>query len=264
MHKLQIITQATTKKIKKKGESMNQIIVTEKIYVTPELRRKKKIYKIQFALSVFFMILLFSYYIYAEYERDKSEQVSQDILTSIAQTKGDVIDNTVTNSEILVVTIEAENETLPVTPVIQEPQADGLGVYTAEDGRQYKTESILNIPVLDLSYPVLSEQSEELLKISLNKYWGPAPNEVGNYCIVGHNYRSGKMFGNLSKIKNGDKVELTDATGRTLTYSVYNKFIVEPTDTDCTSQITNGYKELTLITCTNQGKQRLVVKCRAI
>lgn len=41
------------KKIRKKGEDMNQIIVTEKIYVTPELRRKKKIYKIQFALSVF-------------------------------------------------------------------------------------------------------------------------------------------------------------------------------------------------------------------
>ena len=244
---------------------MNQIIVTEKIYVTPELRRKKKIYKIQFALSVFFMILLFSYYIYAEYERDKSEQVSQDILTSIAQTKGNIIDNTISNSEILVVTVEAENEIAqPTNPVVQEPQTDGLGVHTAEDGRQYKTESILKIPVLDLNYPILSEQSEELLKISLNKYWGPAPNEVGNYCIVGHNYRSGKMFGNLSKIKNGDQVELTDASGRTLSYSVYNKFIVEPTDTDCTSQITNGYKELTLITCTNQGKQRLVVKCREI
>ena len=43
---------------------MNQILVTEKLYITPELRRKKKMYKIQFFLSVFLVCLLFSYYIY--------------------------------------------------------------------------------------------------------------------------------------------------------------------------------------------------------
>ena len=31
---------------------MNQILVTEKIYVTPELKRKKKVYKSLFILSV--------------------------------------------------------------------------------------------------------------------------------------------------------------------------------------------------------------------
>ena len=244
---------------------MNQIIVTQKLYVTPELRRKKKIYKVQFALSVFFMILLFSYYIYAEYERDKSEQVSQDILTSLAEVQETTSDNTISQDEILVVNLDQVAET-EVTPNVEQPEAApaNLGTYTAEDGKSYTTESILNIPGLGINYPVLSEQSEELLKISLNKYWGPAPNEVGNYCIVGHNYRSGKMFGNLSKIQNGDKVELTDASGRTLTYTVYNKYVVEPDDTRCTSQLTNGYKELTLITCTNQGKQRLVVKCREV
>lgn len=242
---------------------MNQIVVTQKLYVTPELRRKKKIYKIQLAVSVFFMVLLFSYYIYAEYDRDKSEQVSQDILMSLAEID-DEEDTTVKDDDILVVSLDNELEDpQPVVP--QETQVqDHLGVYTADNGQTYKTESILNIPSLGVNYPVLSEQSEELLKISLNKYWGLAPNEVGNYCIVGHNYRSGKMFGKLSKISNGDTVELTDASGRTVTYTVYNKFIVEPENTDCTSQLTNGYKELTLITCTNQGKQRLVVKCREV
>ena len=28
------------------------------------------------------------------------------------------------------------------------------------------------------------------IKISLNKYWGGAPNTIGNYCIVGHNYKN--------------------------------------------------------------------------
>ena len=37
---------------------MNQILVTEKIYVTPELKRKKKIYKIMFIMSIFLIISL--------------------------------------------------------------------------------------------------------------------------------------------------------------------------------------------------------------
>ena len=66
---------------------MNQILVTEKIYVTPELRRKKRNYKIKFFLSVFLVCLLFSYYIYAEYDRNKNEEISQEILLKIFKLK---------------------------------------------------------------------------------------------------------------------------------------------------------------------------------
>ena len=47
-------------------------------------------------------------------------------------------------------------------------------------------------------------------------------------------------------------------------YAVYNKYVVNPEDVACTSQLTNGNKEVTLITCTNYGKQRLVVKAREV
>ena len=59
---------------------MNQILLTEKLYVTPELKRKKKFYKAYFFMSIFLVCLLFSYYIYAEYDRNKSEEVSKSIL----------------------------------------------------------------------------------------------------------------------------------------------------------------------------------------
>ena len=62
---------------------MNQILVTEKVYVTPELRRKKKLYKILFILSVFSIVALFSVYIYAEYDRNKEENISKSILSFI-------------------------------------------------------------------------------------------------------------------------------------------------------------------------------------
>jgi sortase family protein len=107
------------------------------------------------------------------------------------------------------------------------------------------------------------------LFVSINKYHPKdlKPNEIGNYCIVGHYYENGKMFGKLHKLKNGDKAKLTDLSGNTVTYQVYDKKVIEPTDVSCTSQMLARdmqIRELTLITCTNGGKQRLVVKLREV
>lgn len=236
---------------------MNQILVTEKLYVTPELKRKRRLYKIEFFISVFLVFLLSSYYIYAEYDRNKSEQVSQALLSEVKQ-DDDTIKESSTNDPIIIVLSENEAEEIDeVNEVVKDTQ---IGDKT------YSTEAIITIPKIDISYPVLSETSDELLEISVNRYWPQKdkmkPNEVGNYCIVGHNYRNGKMFGRLHELKNGDKVYLEDMSGKKLKYEVYYKYIVKPTDTSCTSQLTNGRKELTLITCTNYGTQRLVVKCR--
>lgn len=250
---------------------MNQILVTEKLYVTPELKRKKRIYKIELFLSVFLICLLFSYYIYAEYDRNKSEEVSKEILAEIKEQ----VDTTVKKDENdkIVVILEVpgtqeDNEDKTENQNNNQTKTNNTKIdtktYTSKDGVKYTTEAILKIPKINIEYPVLSATSDALLFVSLNKYWGPQPNEVGNYCIVGHYYENGKMFGKLHKLKNGDKAELTDLSGNTLTYQVYNKYVVEPTDTRCTSQLTNGRKELTLITCTNGGKQRLVVKLRQV
>ena len=62
---------------------MNQILITEKLYITPELKRQKKLYKIDFIISVFLLCLLFSYYIYAEYDKYAGEKKSQEILANM-------------------------------------------------------------------------------------------------------------------------------------------------------------------------------------
>jgi len=61
---------------------MNQILISEKIYVTPELKRNKKLYKFNFIVSFMLAIILFSYYVYAEYQRNESDQ-SEEILAGI-------------------------------------------------------------------------------------------------------------------------------------------------------------------------------------
>ena len=241
---------------------MNQILVTKKLYITPELRRKKRIYKVRFFLSIFAICLLFSYYIYAEYDKNKSEEVSKQILTHISS-KTNTEDTTVRTvvNDVLIVSLDAtvanEIESVPIVETEDE-------YVDTTNNEEYKSEAILKISSLGLEYPVLSQTSEELLKISLNKYWGPGPNEIGNYCIVGHNYKNGKMFGNLSKMEIGDTATLQAIGGKDVIYEVYDKYVVEPEDVSCTSQLTGGRRELTLITCTNYGTQRLVLKCREI
>lgn len=238
---------------------MNQILVTEKVFVTPELKKKRKRYKIQFCISIFLICLLSSYYIYAEYDRNKSEEVSQVLLSDMQ------VDNTIKddseNEPIIIVLNEQEAE-------VAQEEVNEVAKDTQVGDKTYTSEAVISIPKIDITYPVLSKTSDELLEISVNRYWPKQetmkPNEIGNYCIVGHNYKNGKMFGRLHELEKKDVVYLEDMTGRKLKYEVYDKYVVEPTDTKCTSQRTNGRKELTLITCTNYGTQRLVVKCREV
>lgn len=248
---------------------MNQILVTEKLYITPEIKKKKRMYKVRFFLSVFLICILCSYYIYAESDRNKSEEVSHQIAADYSNANKEKENDTTTakfiNDVMIVALDERQSENAQNDIVEDLPQETSMTEYVAKDGEDYTAEAFLTIPKLDISYPVLSKTSDELLKISLNKYWGNGPNKVGNYCIVGHNYANGKLFGKLSQMEIGDIAELkSTSNGKTVQYEAYTKYTVNPDDVSCTSQLTDGKREITLITCKNFGTQRLIIKCREI
>lgn len=244
---------------------MNQILVSQKLYVTQDMKKKKKAFKFEFFLSVFLLCVLSSYAIYAEYDRNKSEEVSKEILQEISfQDSTKLVDE-----EVIVVRLNAipEEENTTTTQVVQieqkieVPEEQKL---TASDGTVYYTIGVINIPSINVNYPILSTYTDELLKIAPCKFHGPNPNEVGNLCIAGHNYKNSKFFSKVPNLQLGDTIEITDLSGRMLTYTVYDKFIVNPDDLACTSQLTNGKKEITLITCTNDNKQRHIIKARVM
>lgn len=252
---------------------MNQILVTKKLYVTPELKRKKKIYKFDFILSIFLILILTSLYIYAEYDRNKSAETSQLLLSEANEIIG--TDNTIAQDDILMVVLngtEEEQNEVPETPNV--PSVAELNnkaeFKTTNSGYKYKIIATVNIPSIGVNYTVVQgetgslEETEALLKISPVKYHGYDPNEVGNFCIVGHNYRNSKFFSKVPTMSIGDTVNLTDLTGRTITYQVYDKHTVDPNDTRDTTQLTGGKKELTLITCTDDSKLRVIVRCREV
>ena len=245
---------------------MNQILIDEKLYVTPELKKKKKMFKFEFILSVFLLCVLSSYAIYAEYDRNKSEQVSQEILAGITfEPETEIIEEEVT--VIILNAIPEEEEIIAETQTIQTEVAVEVPEEqrsVANDGTEYYTIGVVNIPSINVNYPILSTYSDALLKIAPCKFHGPNPNEVGNLCIAGHNYRNSKFFSKVPTLENGDIIEITDLGGNTVTYAVYDKFIVYPDELECTSQLTEGRREITLITCTDDNKQRYIIKAREI
>ena len=253
---------------------MNQILVTKKLYITPELKRKKKIYKFDFLLSIFLVCILVSLCIYAEYDRNKNEETSQEIMSEFNTDAQE--DTTIAKNNILVVVLDDANQTNDTDSndnALQKNKQNGGSkktVQTTSEGYRYSTIATINIPKINLQYPILDgetdseAETEALLKISPTKFWGSDPNEVGNFCIVGHNYRNSRFFSKVPSLVNGDIIEITDTSGNTLRYSIYNKYEVVPEDLSCTSQLTNGKKEITLITCTNDSKMRVIVKARAV
>lgn len=243
---------------------MNQILVTEKVYVTPQLKRKKKMYQFLFILSIFLIVSLFSVYIYAEYDRNKDESISDDILSFLA-VEDETTVSVYENALVVKITQEIPEEIPSEEEISSESieMATATSTYVAPNGKKYETIGKIKIPKINLNYPILSQTTDALMKVAPCKFHGCNPNEVGNLCIVAHNYRRKNVF--FSDVENlvvGDIVEITDLSQRTIQYEVYDIHTVFPNNRADTTQMTNGRKEVTLITCTDDNKQRIIVRCK--
>lgn len=134
----------------------------------------------------------------------------------------------------------------------------------------YKVIGIVKIPKIEIEYPILEigdidpENAKVPMKLSIIKYWGENVNDYGNLSIAGHNNYDGTMFGKTKKLQIGDIVEMTDLTGQTITYSIYDIFVTDPNDVSILLPKEEKIREVTLITCTNGNKERLILKAKEI
>lgn len=122
----------------------------------------------------------------------------------------------------------------------------------------------LQIPSINLDTYILNDSSNKALNISVTKLLGPKINEVGNFCITGHNYLKDNMFGRLKKVNIDDQIILIDTFGKQKKYKVYEKKEIDPSDVSVLKQNTNGKVEVTLITCNTGATKRVVVKAMEI
>ncbi len=138
---------------------------------------------------------------------------------------------------------------------------------TQEIEAEYKGNKIIGIikiPKINIEYPILDSTSNETMKISVTKFWGKGVHSIGNLCISGHNNKDGTMFGKIKELELEDIIEMTNMKKVTKQYVIYAKYIIDSNNISIINTDEIGTREVTLITCTNGNKNRLIIKAREI
>lgn len=95
----------------------------------------------------------------------------------------------------------------------------------------YKVSAKLKIDKLNINTCVLDDFTDEAMNICVTKFYGPEANEVGNFCITGHNYITKNMFGYLYKLKTGETFTITDNYHGTVKYKIYDMYRAKENET---------------------------------
>ena len=151
-----------------------------------------------------------------------------------------------------------ENTEIPVLNVVETENSPN----TSSSKVTYKGYNVvgkIEIPAIELAYPILERTTPESIELAVSVLYGPGPNKVGNTTIVGHNYRNGSFFGKNKQLNINDKIYITDTSGQKLQYNIYNIYETSPDDSDFITRDTAGKTEISLSTCTDNSKKRLIV-----
>lgn len=159
-----------------------------------------------------------------------------------------------------------DDNTIGVSDQIQSTEDQSSnGSDTTKKRKTYKGFEMLgtiDIPKTDVHYPILADVSKKSIETAVAVQYGPGPNKPGNTVIVGHNYRNGLFFSNNKKLAEGDTIYITDNDGTKIKYVIYNKYETTPEDTDYMVRSTDGKREISLSTCTDDSKKRLILWAR--
>lgn len=191
------------------------------------------------------------------YDYYRNYIISRDTTDFVDNFKGEVnSDNTVADTNTNT-TDDIEN---PLDQ-LQDSNTTGSGIATTYKG--FGVLGTMEIPATDFSYPVLDKVTRSSIETSVAFQWGVGLNQPGNTVIIGHNYRNGLFFSNNKRLNIGDKIYITDLTGKTLTYTIYDKFETSDSDTSFYQRDTGGVPEVSLSTCTDDSSARLIILARA-
>ena len=158
---------------------------------------------------------------------------------------------------------EVATQEVEVTPiqVIIEEELPKEKVEIPETYLDYHVTAKIIIPKINLETNVLRDFSKETLDKCLVKFWGPNPNEIGNFCIAGHNYEKENMFSDLKELEVGEEFYLLDNKNGKYTYVISDIYKVNYKNIEPINQNTDGKRVVTLITCTNYSNdERLIVR----
>lgn len=186
-------------------------------------------------IGIFFItvsILLLIYNNYTEYlAGKKSEEALNIIKTSLSETSPTIINTNKLSEEI------KDMETINVNGY------DYIGTLT--------------IPSLNLELPIMSEYDYTRLNIAPCRYYGSV--YTNDLIICAHSYKT--HFQNLINLEQEDTIIFTDINGNNYIYEVLEIEILNPKEVS--KMIDNDF-DLTLYTCTNDGLNRITIRCNRV
>lgn len=197
---------------------------------------KEKLLNVIILLIVIALYVFVFLYIYSNFRERKRSEISKNIIEKVDEQ------------------IEENKKNDTVQPEIK----------TSYNGIKYTVIGKIRIKKINIYQPILKENTKDAYNASVVKMSGPDLNTAGNVAIGGHNFMRGNFFIKINRLVNNDLVEITDLSGSTVKYYVYEYGIVSPDDTSYLKQPSNNTdKIVTLVTCTKGGKERYYVKAKA-
>ena len=215
---------------------MNQILWTKvdtNLIIDKSINQKKQrryFFKVQFVLSVALFFVTVIFYFFNWQVRSSKEKVSKQIASNYNISR--LYNNDNSNSSVY-----------------------------SQNGQTFTVIGMIEIPKINIYYPIISEESDELLKISPCRIAGPMPNEDGNLCIAGHNYDNYKFFSKVSNLDKDDEIIIYDIYGNKLSYKIFDIYEVSANDLSPLENFGTAKKQVTLVTCNNfNSYTRIIIK----
>lgn len=126
-------------------------------------------------------------------------------------------------------------------------------------------QNVLEVPSCDIQVPLIEGVDSAALRKGAGHFTETANiGEEGNACYAGH-YSTiyNCIFNNLPNVKLYDEIIGYNAKGEKTVYYVISKYVTTPDNISVLTQYEDT-KDLTLVTCSENGTRRLIIQCRAL
>ena len=210
---------------------MNQIVFVKDDNNSKNLKKKRLAFKTQFLFSILMLVFLLAMFFYIRHINQKSSEKNSSYLSNSYQ--------------------------------VYRLYSNNNDNYESNSSNPYVIGNI-EIPKINISYPILSTLNEDLLKISPCRFYGQI-SDNSNLCIAGHNFDNDSFFSKINSLVENDEIVITDKTNFKYTFLVFDNYEVDSSDLSPIYSVTgNNKKELTLVTCNNQNDKRIIIKAKLI
>lgn len=213
-----------------------------------------KVLTVILVIVVIGVLVLLGFLGYDVYKKYTSDRTVAEVMNEFSE----VIANNTREENVTVDNTQVVLENIDTGTITTGDSSSGTSHVVQYEG--YNVVGTIEIPAIDLKYPILERTTPDSIELAVAiLYTANGLNQPGNTLIVGHNYRSGAFFGNNDKLQLNEKVYITDTSGTRIRYNIYNIYETSAEDGDFIMRDTNGRREISLSTCTNNSKARLII-----